>query len=125
MHDFFYGTVIRGRGKGKEFGFPTINIKLNNNELYIENGVYAVVINIDNQLYKGMLYAGTRPTLGMQELSVEIHVFEFDKNIYHKQISFQMMHKMREEITFSNIHNLIEQLRKDKEVVNHFFRNDT
>jgi riboflavin kinase/FMN adenylyltransferase len=121
MHHFFFGTVIRGLGKGKDFGFPTANIKLNDSELCIEKGVYAVSVNIDNQLYKGMLYAGTRPTLEMQEITIEIHILEFNKDIYNQHISCQILHKIRDEINFNSIEKLIEQLHQDKEKVYNFF----
>ncbi|MCL1850368.1 MAG: riboflavin kinase [Bacteroidetes bacterium] len=123
MPQFFFGIVIRGLGKGKDFGFPTANIKLNDSDLSIEKGIYAVSVNIDNQLYKGMLYVGTRPTLEMQEITIEIHILEFDKDIYNKQISFQILHKIRDEINFNSIEKLIEQLHQDKEKVYIFFTN--
>jgi len=121
MQEIFSGIVVQGLGKGKNFGFPTANIKLNNNELKIEKGVYAVVVTIDNQVFKGMLYVGTRPTLNLQEVSIEIHLLEFDRNIYNKQISFEILHKIRNEIQFCSIDNLIEQLHHDKKMVYDFF----
>ena len=128
MQNIFFGTVVHGLGKGKEFGFPTCNIKLNNNDLCIENGVYAVKIDICRDAihrvstsYNGMLYVGTRPTLNMQETSIEIHVFDFEEDIYNQQISFQILHKIRDEIRFESTAKLIEQLHQDKEMVYRFF----
>jgi riboflavin kinase/FMN adenylyltransferase len=118
MGENIFGTVVTGLGRGKEFGFPTVNIKLNNSELYIEKGVYVVIITIDNQLYKGMLYVGTRPTLALQEITIEIHILDFDKEIYNEQISFQILQKIRDEIHFSSIEKLVEQLHRDREMVN-------
>ena len=117
MHKIFFGTVVKGLGKGKTIGFPTANIKLINNELHIDSGVYAMNATIDNQNYKGMLYVGTRPTLNMWEQTIEIHIFEFDKNIYDMHISFQILHKIRDEIKFESEKELIEQLYRDKETV--------
>jgi len=117
MHKIFLGTVVKGLGKGKTIGFPTANIKLINNELHIDSGVHAVNTTIDNQNYKGMLYVGTRPTLNMLEQTIEIHIFEFDKNIYDMQISFQILHKIRDEIKFKSEKELIEQLHRDRETV--------
>ena len=120
MGENIFGTVVTGLGRGKEFGFPTVNIKLNNSELYIEKGVYVVIITIDNQLYKGMLYVGTRPTLALKDMTIEIHILDFDKEIYNEQISFQILQKIRDEIHFSSIEKLVEQLHRDREMVNKY-----
>jgi riboflavin kinase/FMN adenylyltransferase len=128
MQNFFSGTVVQGFGRGKEFGFPTVNIKLNDNELYIENGVYAVTVTICRGMaypapteLHGMLYVGTRPTLDLQETTIEIHILDFDRNLYHHQISFQIIHKIRDEIRFDSVEKLIEQLHQDMEMVYNFF----
>ena len=136
MQNIFFGTVVHGLGKGKEFGFPTCNIRLNNNDLCIENGVYAVKINICRDAmvgccrdamhcvsttYYGMLYVGTRPTLNRQETSIEIHIFDFNEDVYNQRISFQILHKIRDEIRFESTAKLIEQLHQDKEMVYRFF----
>jgi riboflavin kinase/FMN adenylyltransferase len=121
MHEFFFGTVIHGLGNGKDLGFPTVNIKLNDKELCIDKGIYVVVVTIDNQSYKGMLYVGTRPTLHLQEITIEIHILEFDEDIYDEQISFQILHKIRDEIHFDSIEKLIHQLHQDKEMVYVYF----
>jgi riboflavin kinase/FMN adenylyltransferase len=130
MCDFFSGTVVHGLGKGKDFGFPTINIKLNDNSLHIENGVYAVnvIICIDaacqvSITHKGMLYAGTRPTLDLHEKTIEIHIIDFNEDIYEKQISFQILCKIRDEVHFESIKKLIEQLHQDKKMVYEYFQN--
>ena len=120
MQKKLFGKVIHGLGRGKEFGFPTVNIKLIDNTLHIKTGVYAVTINVNNQSFKGMLYVGTRPTLNLQETTYEIHVFEFNEDVYDQQISFQILHKIRDEIRFETIENLIEQLHQDKEMVYKF-----
>ena len=123
MHNIFYGIVVHGLGKGKDFGFPTVNIKLNDNKLNIEKGVYAVIATIDNQSYKGMLYVGTRPTLDLKDITIEIHILEFDENIYSEQIFFKIMHKIRDEIRFSCVEKLIEQLHHDRKMVYNYFQN--
>ena len=117
MHKIFSGTVVKGLGKGKEFGFPTVNIRMNDNKLHIDTGVYAVKIIVDNQSYRGMLYVGTRPTLNLHEKTIEIHILEFDKNIYNEQILFEILHKIRDEIHFETVDKLIEQLHQDREMV--------
>jgi len=121
MCEKFFGTVVHGLGKGKNFGFQTANIKLNDNKLSIENGVFAVTINIDNQIYNGMMYVGTRPTFHLHEITIEIHIFEFNKDIYNQQISFQIKRKIRDEMKFENTEQLIKQLYQDRKMVYDFF----
>ena len=131
MQEKYFGTVVHGQGKGKNLGFPTINIRLINNELDIENGVYAVRVGICRDvarnvptMYNGMLYVGTRPTYNMQETTIEIHIFDFNEDIYHRQISFHILHKIRHEIQFESTDKLIEQLHRDKETVYKYFQTD-
>jgi len=117
MHKIYCGKVIHGLGKGKELGYPTVNIKLNDNELNIDCGVYAVIVNVNNQTFKGMLYVGTRPTFDMLETTVEIHILDFNEVIYNYEISFQILHKIRDEIKFDNTKSLIQQLHQDRKTV--------
>jgi len=124
MQKSYSGIVVKGLGNGKKIGFPTLNIKLIDNELSIEVGVYVVTINIQNVIYKGMLYVGSRPTLNLKEKSIEIHVLNFEENIYNEQISFQIWQKIRDEVRFENIERLMEQLHHDKEMVYNFFQNN-
>jgi len=131
MQEKYFGVVVHGQGKGKDFGFPTINIRLINSILNVENGVYAVRIGICRDvtrnlptMHNGMLYVGTRPTFNMQKTTIEIHIFDFNENIYHRQISFQILQKFRHEIQFESTDKLIEQLHRDKETVYKYFQSD-
>jgi riboflavin kinase/FMN adenylyltransferase len=123
MQKDFFGTVIHGLGKGKEFGFPTINIKLINNDLDIDKGVYIVRVNIHNQSFNGMLYVGTRPTLELRETSVEIHLLDYNENLYDCQVGFQILQKIRNEIHFESVDQLIKQLHHDRDMVYKYFQN--
>jgi len=71
----------------------------------------------------GMLYIGTRPTLDLQEPTIEIHILDFNEEIYNQQICFQILHKIREEMRFNSIEELIKQLHQDKQMV-YDFRNN-
>ena len=85
---FFEGTVVEGDKIGSSIGYPTANIKLNDeNKLIPGNGVYAVVVAIDNDgLKKGMMNIGVRPTIGGTKKMIEVNIFDFDKEIYGAQI---------------------------------------
>ncbi|MCL2313601.1 MAG: riboflavin kinase [Firmicutes bacterium] len=124
MQKNILGTVVHGLGKGKELGFPTVNIRLNDSNLHIENGVYATSLTIFwsnnsrvSSAHFGMLYVGTRPTFQLQTPTIEIHIFNFNENLYNQQISFNILHKIRNEISFSSVEKLVEQLHQDKKMV--------
>ena len=123
MQKEFFGTVIHGLGKGKEFGFPTINIKMINNNLHIDKGVYVVRVNIYKRSHNGMLYVGTRPTFDLSEITVEIHLLDYSENLYDRIVSFQILQKIRNEIHFENAEQLMKQLHQDKEMVYRYFQN--
>jgi riboflavin kinase/FMN adenylyltransferase len=112
------GKVIEGRKIGRTIGFPTANIKLNNPlKIVPKNGVYAVEVLVENQLYKGMMNIGTRPTFGEQTLSLEVHIFEFERDIYDKTIKVFFLNRIRDEQKFDSVERLIEQLKKDKKAI--------
>jgi len=121
MQKKYFGIVIHGEGRGRNLGFPTINIELIDSDLDIKNGVYCVRIDIHPQIYNGMLYVGTRPTFNMQKTTIEIHIFDFNEEIYDQQISFQILHKIRNEIHFKCTEELIKQLHQDKKIVYNYF----
>lgn len=114
MQGPFFGTVIHGLHNGESFGFPTANIQLENPE-DIELGVYAVTLLVDQLSLKGMMYVGTRPTLNLSELSLEIHLFDFKGDLYGKSVSFIIVDKIRDEERFKSTDELIQQLYLDKQ----------
>lgn len=114
MQGPFFGTVIHGLHNGESFGFPTANIQLENPE-DIELGVYAVTLLVDQLSLKGMMYVGTRPTLNLSELSLEIHLFDFKGDLYGKSVSFIIVDKIRDEERFNSTDELIQQLYLDKQ----------
>jgi len=123
MHyNWFCGKVIHGLHNGEGFGFPTANIQVERPS-DLKKGVYAVIVKVSEKVYKGMLYVGTRPTLHLKELTFEIHIFNFRRNIYDQHISFSIVEKIRNEKRFSNTDALIEQLKKDRADVLEVFRN--
>jgi riboflavin kinase/FMN adenylyltransferase len=117
------GTVVSGRGIGKELGFPTANIHLNNNSLLIPlQGVYAVEIQLNEKRYYGMLNIGTKPTFNEHNQTVEVHIFDFNNKIYGQELNILFLKRIRNEKKFENKQKLIEQLRKDEAEIKHFFK---
>lgn len=107
------GTVVKGSGNGKNFGFPTANLDTNNYFLP-GNGVYAVNIYFNNQKYRGMANVGLHPTVvKLNDVILEVHIFDFDKNIYGEKIEVEFCQFIRLERHFSSLEQLISQLHKD------------
>ncbi len=107
------GKVIKGRERGgSQLGFPTANIKLHD-ELCPKLGVYAVNVETVHGQYKGVANIGFSPTFGDQMFTIEMHIFDFDKDIYDTRIRVNMVARLRDEVKFSNIEELADQIRKD------------
>lgn len=110
------GTVETGNRVGRQIGFPTANIRPNDPlKLIPQEGVYAVIVNIDNKIMWGMLNIGFRPTVengGKQ--TIEVHIFDFDREIYNSGIEIALIKRLRSEKRFPSVDHLKEQLTLDK-----------
>lgn len=107
------GLVTTGRNRGgKLLGFPTANIILHN-ELCPKTGVYAVTVECLNNLYQGVANIGYSPTFGNTQFTVEVHILDFDQNIYGQKIRVNFVERIRDEIKFPGIAELAEQIKKD------------
>ena len=113
----FSGEVVRGNGIGKTIGTPTANIKLNSNEKIIPlDGVYAVVCLIRDANYKGIMNIGFKPTVDEgQKRTVEIHLFDYEKDIYGQDLRTKVIERIRDEVKFNSLKELKSQILKDNE----------
>ena len=110
------GKVVYGDGLGKKIDFPTANIEIKETYKIIpKNGVYLVKTKINSNTYFGMMNIGIRPTVGGTNKSLEIHFFNFKDNIYGKNVSIEIIKKIRDEEKFSSIDQLKIQLKKDEQ----------
>ncbi len=111
------GKVIDGDKLGREIGFPTANISLNNpHKLLPKTGVYAVEVLYEEVSYKGMLNIGMQPTVSVRnERKIEVHLFDFDQDIYGEILQIFFIRRIRDEYKFSGIAELVAQLQKDKQ----------
>ena len=110
------GKVVKGDGLGKQINYPTANISIEENYKIIpKDGVYYIKTRIDNKLFNGMMNIGHRPTIGAKEKSIEVYLFNFDRDIYDKIISIDVVEKIRDEKKFSSIEALKTQLARDEE----------
>lgn len=118
------GEIVHGDGRGRKLGYPTANILIEDQyKLIPSNGVYAVKCPINNQLIKGMMNIGYRPTYSgdEKELRVEVHLFDFNGDLYGRRLNVQILKKLRDEIKFEDVSLLIEQLKKDEKDCIDFF----
>jgi len=114
------GTIVGGRKIGRSIGFPTANIKSDYHyKLIPAKGVYAVEVQLDGLRYQGMLSIGSNPTVNNDTSlrSIEVHILNFDKNIYGRVISVIFRKRLRDEIKFDNTKQLAEQMERDKQAV--------
>lgn len=112
------GTIIEGRKIGRTIGFPTANIKPDfQYKLIPGNGVYAVEVRLDDQIFPGMLSIGSNPTVNddIRLKSIEVHILNFDKYIYGRKITVVFRKRLRDEKKFENLKQLTEQMSQDKQ----------
>lgn len=111
------GKVIEGNKLGRTIGFPTANLIYPFSKVQIPYGVYSVSAEIEGQIYLGMLNYGTKPTVNKVDAEpiLEVNIFNFDKNIYNKQIKINLIEWIREEQKFSSLTDLKSQIEKDLE----------
>lgn len=116
------GKVIKGRERGgSQLGFPTANIKLHD-ELCPKPGVYAVLVETSLGNYKGVANIGFSPTFGDHQFTIEVHILDFDSDIYHTRIRVNMVKRLRSEIKFDSIEQLASQIQKDIETAKDILR---
>jgi riboflavin kinase / FMN adenylyltransferase len=110
-----HGTVVKGQQLGRVLGFPTANLKLNQHSpLFLANGIYAVKVTLDNITYNGMANIGIRPTLDQHELTIEVNIFEFNRDIYGQELVVHFIDRIRDEEKFNTLDELKGQIAKDK-----------
>ncbi len=108
------GVVVHGSRRGHTLGFPTANLDTAN-ELVPGFGVYAVLVNIDCRRLHGVASIGVRPTFDNGPVSIEVYIFEFEEELYGKQVEALFVKRLRGEEKFPDAESLIRQIRKDVE----------
>jgi riboflavin kinase / FMN adenylyltransferase len=110
------GTVIHGDARGRTIGYPTANINIHNSyKLIPQNGVYAVRCKFQGLTYGGMMNIGTRPTIEhTNQVSIEVHLFDFNKTIYDQQITVSLITRLRDEKKFNGLEELITAIKEDE-----------
>ncbi len=124
-HYMLSGIVVNGNKIGRSIGFPTANIKIPDaHKLIPADGVYVVKVSLQHQTYYGMLNIGVKPTLqNFNYKSVEVNLFDFDKDIYDEVINIEFLHRLRNENKFNSLNELRQQLTNDKKQALRYLQN--
>ncbi len=114
----FSGIVVKGDKRGRELGFPTANLRIENEDKLLPAiGIYAVEFIVKGNIYQGLLSIGKRPTFyDSGEIVPEVYVFDFNEDIYGENVTVNLVERIRGEEKFSSAEELIEQMKKDKEI---------
>lgn len=122
---FLSGKIVSGSKIGRSLGFPTANIQPEHKyKLVPKDGVYAVKIDYEKKSFKGMLNIGLRPTVSASTSNkrIEVHIFNFNKLIYNKEITVHFVKRIRDEIKFKDLNQLQKQLEIDKQRITEILR---
>ena len=112
---FITGQVVRGDQIGRQIGYPTANIIVGEKyKLIPSDGIYAVKVKVAGEVYGGMAYIGTRPTINGVTRNIEVNIFDFDKDIYNQPIRMEFYNFVRGDVKFASLDELKAQLAQDK-----------
>ncbi|MEJ6505854.1 MAG: bifunctional riboflavin kinase/FAD synthetase [Crocinitomicaceae bacterium] len=120
------GNVVEGLKLGRKMGFPTLNVNIEDEHKILPiDGVYAVQVRMGESLHEGMMNIGGNPTVN-HDISVdkklEVHLFDFNENVYGREVTVLFHKFIRDEKTFSNLEELKSQLSQDENEVRNFFK---
>jgi riboflavin kinase/FMN adenylyltransferase len=122
------GIVIHGDKRGRQLGFPTANVDVFGEFLLPPPGVYSVRILVEGFWHEAVCNVGYKPTFNeenSQKLSVEVHIFDYEKDIYGQKVMVEWHEHLRKERKFSGVNELIEQIEKDKQSAIFYFKNSS
>jgi riboflavin kinase/FMN adenylyltransferase len=117
------GTVIRGEGRGKELGFPTANLEVDEELITPKEGVFASFVHLEGQMKEGLLYIGYKPTFNGRQKSFEVYVLSLSENLYGEEIEVRIIKKLRGDKRFPNPGLLKEQIKSDIKNARTLFQN--
>ena len=114
---FISGMVVKGKGRGREMKIPTANIEVNDAQKIIPmSGVYSVGVSVNGENYDGLLNIGMNPTFGDNDTpSIEVHILDFQEDIYVQSIRVFFRDRIRDEIKFESKEDLLKQINIDIE----------
>lgn len=109
------GEIVHGKGLGKKYDYPTVNIKpVSENKLIPKAGVYIIKTNIGNHTVYGIMNIGFRPTLAGKHQTIEVHLLDFNGDLYGKKIQVALLFRLRDEQKFDSLDALFGQIKQDE-----------
>lgn len=124
-HFMLSGTVVNGKKLGGKIGFPTANINIKETyKLIPKTGVYVITSVINNKTVFGMMNIGNRPTLDGDHQTIEVHFFDFNQDLYGKELTIDLLYFLRDEQKFGSINDLVNQLKKDEQSARDYIANN-
>jgi len=114
------GTVVKGEGRGRTIGFPTINLKTEF-PLIPKRGVYITDVDVGGKRYPAVTNIGYNPTFDGQSLTIETYILDFSGDLYDRNIALYFLERVRNEVRFSSVDELKERIWKDVEVARNYF----
>ncbi|WP_299047757.1 bifunctional riboflavin kinase/FAD synthetase [uncultured Polaribacter sp.] len=119
------GNVVNGKQLGGKIGYPTANIDVKEDyKLIPKTGVYVVKSKIDNNTVFGMMNIGNRPTVDGNYQTIEVHFFDFNQDLYTKNLTIELLYFLRDEQKFDDIDSLINQINKDEVTARDYIKNN-
>ena len=119
------GNVVNGKKLGGKIGYPTANIDIKEDyKLIPKTGVYVVKSTIDKEEVFGMMNIGNRPTVNGNHQTIEVHFFDFNKDLYHQNLTIELLYFLRDEQKFKSLELLIHQLKKDERIARDYIKNN-
>ncbi|HLR80200.1 MAG TPA: bifunctional riboflavin kinase/FAD synthetase [Bacillota bacterium] len=117
------GVVIKGDQRGQSIGYPTANIQVMGDVLLPKSGVYAVKVVYRNECYEGMANLGTKPTFtdGESDRSLEVNILDYNNDLYGEELTIEWHTFIRDEIKFSGVSQLVEQISQDEQRIRSYF----
>ncbi len=114
---FLRGTVIEGKRRGRELGFPTANLKISGNIAVPPDGIYAALTQVEHAgpLIPSMIYVGTNPTFDDHARVVEVNLLDFEGTLYGRIITVLFMAHVRDDQRFESAQDLVDQMKRDQE----------
>lgn len=116
------GKVIKGKQVGAKFGFPTANISVDYSLALPKPGVYVTKTKVNNVIYSSITNVGFNPTFNQKNYNIETYIFDFNRNIYEKEVEVKFFHRIRGEIKFNNVDDLYSQIDSDISYSREFFK---
>ncbi|WP_296634011.1 bifunctional riboflavin kinase/FAD synthetase [Polaribacter sp.] len=119
------GNVVNGKKLGGKIGYPTANIDVKETyKLVPKTGVYVIKSLMDKEIIFGMMNIGNRPTINGNHQTIEVHFFDFNKDLYHKKLTIELLYFLRDEQRFDSLELLINQLKKDELIARGYIKNN-